>query len=575
MENVEKMNNKIYVIILNIFAIALIVFVSAMYIGDSYGIKIVGDEFGYWSSAAWLSGCDWREVASHNDFYGYGYGLLLYFIFSLDLGNRMTYQLALCVNVLMMVCMYGIAYKFIKKIANQIHIVIRVLIALVSVLYMGVLFYTQYTMAEILICLLNWIIIYNVYCLLERYSRVRFVITTLILVYCFFVHQRLIGLVIVGSAMLIYIVIKHKKSKELLWIIPTFVIIFALFYTIKIQYKNNFLSYTDTPLIANEFQGQKSKLLALMSSEGIILFLIGIIGKLFYACSGTFLLFAVFMVALGKELITCIKNKKISRNLEIWMFIFLVCLASIIISTIFLLDFRMRFDLLIYGRYFDFTISPILVFALTGMVKNDNKFKIEMWMFVVYIILAWIVSINIPYDAPKDITYFMCPAISYVLYEYDYSIGAVGVLTLLIASIIKMMYERKNQTIFTKSISIVVVIFLWIGCFISQYNIQSRCFMPEQTTKDEILAKQINEIGVENNLYFYAEDKKEYICFLQFIMRNHPIHVFTNESDVYDLKDTDYLLTVYKTELFNKILDMHYEQVAASDSVILWKRVDE
>ena len=99
--------------------------------------------------------------------------------------------------------------------------------------------------------------------------------------------------------------------------------------------------------------------------------------------------------------------------------------------------------------------------------------------------------------------------------------------------------------------------------------------MPEQTTKDEILAKQINEIGVENNLYFYAEDKKEYICFLQFIMRNHPIHVFTNESDVYDLKDTDYLLTVYKTELFNKILDMHYEQVAASDSVILWKRVDE
>lgn len=566
------MSNKLQSVITNVFAVALIVFVSAIYIKDSYSIKIVGDEFGYWSSAAWLSGCDWREVASHNEYYGFGYGLLLYFVFALHLGHRMTYQLALWMNVGMMICIYWIAYKLVGKIAGKLHVSIRVLIAMSAVLYAGILFYTQYTMAEIPICLLYWIIVYNIYCLLDKYSRRKIAATILLLVFCFFVHQRLLGLVVVGFVMLVYIAIKHKKSKDLFWIIPIFIVFFALLFALKLQYKSNYLSYTDVRLDANEFSGQASKISNLFSMEGIIMFVIGVLGKFFYACSGTFLLFFVFVVAVVKELRRCIKQKQISKNLEIWLFLFLVCLVSIVIVTIFLLDFKTRFDLLIYGRYFDFAISPIIVCVLSGMAKEDTEFKIETWMFVAYIALAWIVSINMPYNAPKGHIYLMCPAISYVLIEYNFSIGAVVVLTLLVASIFKILADQSKQNIYKKCASMVVAIVLWIGFFSSEYNVQSISCMPQFTENDEMLAKKICDVGAENNLYFYAEDKKEYICYLQFVMRDFPIHVFTDKNIMSELQEKDYILTIEGTELLPELSEMQYEQIDSSDSVVLWER---
>ena len=41
------MNQKTQTIILNIFAVVLIAVVSGIFIKDAYGIKIIGDEFGY------------------------------------------------------------------------------------------------------------------------------------------------------------------------------------------------------------------------------------------------------------------------------------------------------------------------------------------------------------------------------------------------------------------------------------------------------------------------------------------------------------------------------------------------
>ena len=499
---------------------------------------------------------------------------MLYFIFALDLGNRATYQLALCGNVLMLVCVYVLAYKLIQKMAEKLHVVLHVLIALVSVLYTGVLFFSQYTMSEMLICLLFWIILYNIYCLLEKYSRVRIIAVTFLLVYCFFVHQRLLGLVVVGGAALIYILIKNKKTKDLLWILPVFAIIFVLMLVVKLQYKSEYLSFSDLKMVANEFQGQTQKLSRMLSMDGVIMFVIGVLGKLFYACSGTFMLFFVFVVALMKELVDCIKQKQVTRRLEIWMFVFLVCMATIAISVVFLLDFTSRFDLLIYGRYFDFSLSPILVFSLVGLMQKDEKFKIETWMFVVYFALTFIVSKNMPYDESKDIAYFMCPALSSVLFEYNYNIGAVALQTLLIACFIKMMLERKKQTLVTKSVPIVVAIVMWVGCFISQYNVQSLYFMPDFTRSDEQLAEHIREIDAGDDLYFYTEKDKEYICFLQFVLREYRIHIITDENEVYNLKDEDYILTIKETELFDALPGVNYEEEAASDSVIMWRRAE-
>ena len=67
--------------------------------------------------------------------------------------------------------------------------------------------------------------------------------------------------------------------------------------------------------------------------------------------------------------------------------------------------------------------------------------------------------------------------------------------------------------------------------------------------------------------------KKEYICYLQFIMRDYPIHVFTDKGDMSDFQDNDYILTISETELSSELSEMHYEQIDSSDTVVLWKRM--
>ncbi|MGN0390931.1 MAG: hypothetical protein ACI4L2_08960 [Wujia sp.] len=561
-------------IILNVMAIIIIVAVASIYIKDSYGLKIVGDEFGYWSSAAWLAGYDWTDVASFNEYYGYGYGLILYFILKLNLSYRATYQLALCVNVVMLVGIYFIAYKLINKLDDKLNIYIRVAIAMSSVLYTGVIYYTQFTMCETLICLLYWIIIYNAYCLLEQYSIKTILFQVLLLAYCFAVHQRLIGLLIVGLLFIVYVVTKNKKWKDLLCIIP---VIFAALYIvvmIKNSYKSGYLSFGDMSLDANEFGGQVSKIKQLFTMDGIIKFIVGFLGKIYYACSSTFFLFFIFLVWMIREIVQSKKEKKITRNGEFFLFVFLATIVTIAISVVFLLDYSARFDLLVYGRYFEFALSPIIVLGMLRLVNADHKSAIYEWMYIAYIFLAFVVYKFIPYEASKNLVFFMCTGIANTLFEYNYEFYIVTTQTFLTFFAIKIISNRKKQNTLTKLMPIALLIIIWSYSFLVPYKEGCLSWAQSAGETEECLAKEIVDLDAEEDLHYYmAEDTVKIDC-LQFVLKEHKIHAFANEEYVYGLDENDYILTMRSTKLFENLTGVSYEVIATSDNLALWKRVD-
>ena len=62
-----------------LFVFVLLLFCYYMYsIYQIYSFELIPDEFGYWTYAATLSGCDWSDIVSLGSYYSFGYTLILY-----------------------------------------------------------------------------------------------------------------------------------------------------------------------------------------------------------------------------------------------------------------------------------------------------------------------------------------------------------------------------------------------------------------------------------------------------------------------------------------------------------------
>ena len=93
-----------------IFLIGLItiqLFVYFYNIDKTYQMYILGDEFGYWTNAAYMFGYNWSSVTSHNTYYSWGYSLLLVPLFYIS-NWKIRYQVALAINITLMIIAFCI-----------------------------------------------------------------------------------------------------------------------------------------------------------------------------------------------------------------------------------------------------------------------------------------------------------------------------------------------------------------------------------------------------------------------------------------------------------------------------------
>jgi hypothetical protein len=392
--------------VINIVVILLIIFEILYYRKINVGIKILGDEFGYWAAGNFFSGINnWKEMNSVLAYYGYGYGLFLAIIMRFVESGELCYRIAIWMNGLFIFLTYHTVKSLIKEFRGSNYRDYDSLIAACFTFMTANLYYLQYTMVEVVVSFLLWRVIFWAVQLqksIKIYKTVIFCGYNFLLVAA---HQRCIGIVLCSMAFLFFLFCSTLDRFSLKLIVINIMIVvmtIVIFLGLKKFYKLNSVdidvinNYGNTISDPNDVSGVAGKVKFLFTRQGIINFGTLLCGHMFYAMSASFLTIGVAIIAGMREIIISVKRKKINDFQVIMLYTFMCFLLEISIACIFFIyDYNERFDLLTYSRYFEFAISPITMFGMIAFINIDEnsrnshlKTRIVVICFVVYIILG-------------------------------------------------------------------------------------------------------------------------------------------------------------------------------------------
>lgn len=559
-------------IILPVFIICIL---GLLFINDNTTIKILGDEFGYWTAAAWLTGKDWSEVAALNSYYGYGYGLLLALIIQLPLSPIIKYKFAIVLNVLMLIAVYFIIYYFVNKFQLSKYKYISSLIALTPVLYVGNLFHSQFTMTETILMFLFWLFILLLYSVNTHYASYKVILGSFLLVYLYITHHRTLGVIFVGTLCLLYIQIKQKNFRSaLLFLVMTAGLMIGS-ECLKNYYQDTYLvSEYSNQLFYNDYSGQISRVKSTFTLKGFQNLCIGMVGKIFYICSSSYLLAEIAIFSLIQNIYKSIKNRRLSSNGIVEIFVLLSVAASVLISAVFLIDYTTRFDLLYYGRYNEFLISVLILLGLIVLIKTDfiTPPKITV-MYVIYSIMTLIVHTKVPGKNVVDLTLASATGVYDTISKYDQNILSIGIKSILINLIVVIficILKKRNKKTFI-IYTCILLSACWIKTYTYNYSVGLLSWAIPAEQKEQMIANLILRKNSESDIYYYATEGNN-IDFLQFLIEDIPIRCLYNKDDLESLPPNSYLVTELSTEL-NETYDLqNYNKIINSNRLILWQR---
>ena len=105
--------------ILAIFVVVILT-LTIKYIEENLCISVIGDEFGYWSAAAFITDKPWHSLVSTNSYYGWGYGVILSpILYILSQEPVVMYQTAIVVNGIMLCFILMVSYKCVLRFSDK------------------------------------------------------------------------------------------------------------------------------------------------------------------------------------------------------------------------------------------------------------------------------------------------------------------------------------------------------------------------------------------------------------------------------------------------------------------------
>ena len=354
-------------------------------------IHVLHDEYGYWASAAFFAGKDWSAVTSYTSYYSYGYGFLLAPLTFFMNNASYMYKAAIVLNALMLTASYFIAITCIRRLFKDIQPIWVYIIALVCTIYSNNLIQAQITWSETLLYLLFWIITWLLISLYEEPKIWKLVAMAITTVYSYMVHQRSLGVVV--AVLIIIAIMKMTKRiswKQILIFTVAFVVMIVLHVYLKDLVKTElYLDGVIKSMNANDFGGQTSKITAIFTSiDGFIRALVGFLGKTFYLSAGTF---GIMIVGIYYSLKKMIKHEN-DLITYVCSLGFMSVFFSLGINTVFML-YGSRLDCVIYGRYTEFVVGPMLAMGCAVLYKQLIQLKELISLYALTIAAAIAVAV--------------------------------------------------------------------------------------------------------------------------------------------------------------------------------------
>lgn len=374
---------------LKIISCLIIILAAGFHVSELTTIHVLFDEFGYTATAAYYAGYDWSSVAGHSAYYGYGYGLLLSLIMRLTQGNMaLYYQIGIGMNILMLIGSFLISCNMGKKLCKDIPDEIITLTALLVSFYPNTMAQSNVLWSETILYFLFWVSVWFLIRIFEHQKIIDCIGLSMTGVYMYMIHQRAIAIIIATVMVMSVWLIFNKNKRVGITIAISFVLMMILERYLKADVRQGLWGTGLSK--ANDFSGQTSKITDIFTSlSGFKALIIGAFGKLYYILTAGLLFLGTFFAGVVENI-----KRKDYKNLPVYAYMTLCFLGALGISAIFML-YGTRQDTLIYGRYTEYVIGPILFFGILYLWSNRYSKKTYFLSIVITVFTGIIVYIKL------------------------------------------------------------------------------------------------------------------------------------------------------------------------------------
>lgn len=528
-----------------LFVFVLLLFCYYMYsIHQIYSFELIPDEFGYWTYAATLSGCDWSDIVSLGSYYSFGYTLILYPIFQIFQDSIVAYRAAVTVNFLLMILAYFVLLKNIMRLQEERQKTISlVLITGIAILYPSWLHYSRSTMTEIVVMSMYIIICMLMTLYLDNHKTGILVALIISLIYIYTVHMRTVAILIAAVITLIVYAVTHSNSNRKKTIQISTVIILGILLLIVATYIKKYITgniYTaiaQESVAGNDYSGQVGKIKGIFTVQGFRNLIISVLCKIWYLGLTSFGLFYWGLYVCFKRLL---KQKKL-----IYLFILLSTAGEIAVTSIFTSGVGGRIDGLTYGRYNEQILPILMVLGCIGVMESRHIVKPTLGIAILQLPVLGLIIYVIDKYQQTNIHAYMILGISYLYKGTDFAPTTFHIMAYIMSMILMIAVMTILRISVSGKIPILIAIIMAVELFLGIHLAEIFSSGTQMANFRDMQLIDIAEKELEHHdrLVYIQEGDRCLADNLQFRLRNTKIHLIYDESEIGqdDLVVTDYL----------------------------------
>ena len=537
-----------------VIGIILVVSLCMYGIMGVFGFSAFPDEFGYWTPAAAMLGYDWSSITSLGSYYSYGYSAVLVIILALFKDPIVTYRAAVIVNLLLQCIAIPMLYRILTGLFPSEHKNTKAVIAIASILYPAWVFYTQTTMAEGLLYFLFVLASYLMMIFTEKPNALKGFFLAVVLVYCYFVHMRCLG--VIGAGILTIIIWLFSKRKNGIgkkaWLIPLLIIVlFGVSFIIKSFVIDNLYSSASKDMLSwNDYTSVPERLLRMVTGDGLKYLLQDIAGKLLYIGLATYGIGYFGIFSLCKHFVSSARNiisKKSTDKDIFWVFLFLATFAQFMVALLYLNGAaspeNTRLDIYLHGRYIDFFLPILIGIGLEEMISGKGIIPAGIITIVLYgafyLVARSVIANN--YTQMSNAHGFTMIGMSYMLthspepdvlgYLVKETVLGTALTLAVIAAI--LLYRKFRQVTILIIVLIIQVVLGLNACnhYIFPYQ--------DYIYGDILIGEKLKELRAEypeRTVIYSHEGGPQYIELVQFADRQAHIEVLNGKDEYIDIQ---------------------------------------
>lgn len=375
-------------IFIHILVIFCIVFISLYHIKDFDFLAVLNDEFGYWANAASVVGYDWGDLIQETPYYAWGYSIFLIPLLWFFRDYYIVYKMAIILNVVFLIVSFECALYVSRKIVRGKKIE-PIFWSFLAIIYPANIIYAQVAWSESLLCMLMWISVALLFSLEDNFSYITFIGYIVILGYMYIVHQRSIGVVIIGIITAGLVLQKNKKPFWV-WLVPLAILIGCYFLNsviknvqINMLWRESALSnMNNVGLDKNTFS---TYIYAIINNLKDLIKSMG--GKFFELLIATGLTAPVVILISGYEIVNY-KTKRDKRNFIPFFYIISSMIAMWGICSLQMMGDGIRKDIIVYSRYMDNVVGPFLLFAIICILKRHKMVRYGLFLALALVMVG-------------------------------------------------------------------------------------------------------------------------------------------------------------------------------------------